>query len=36
MYKVLLELMPMNIQDEELCHDWQIEGQKQIDYLKQI
>ena len=31
MYKVLHELMPVNVQDEKSCHDERIEWLKQID-----
>jgi hypothetical protein len=35
MYKVL-ELMPVNAQDGNFCHDQQIEWFEQIDLTKQI
>jgi hypothetical protein len=36
MYKVLFELMPVNVQDENFCHDGRIEWLKRIEWIKRI
>ena len=36
MYKVLLELIPVDVRDEKSCHDQRLGWMKQLDWMKRI